>query len=98
MNTVESLLVLLDETDRRMRMLLDDLSDEKLDAPYHRGIHLPLGDHMDASRVDMNGVHMGQLPVDALPNGASSSKYLPYRQAYFPGRNDVFTGFRTCAV
>lgn len=111
----------------------------------------PWGDAMDEDRLDMNGRLMGQLPVDALPKGASpfgclqmlgtawewtTSQYLPYdgfsvdmypymstlqfgdhkttrggscatssslirntyRQAYFPGRNDVFTGFRTCAV
>lgn len=111
----------------------------------------PWGNAMDTARVDMDGTLMGQIPVDALPEGASpfgclqmlgtawewtSNPYLPYdgfcvdmypymstlqfgthkttkggscatvsslirntyRQAYFPSRTDVFTGFRTCAL
>jgi iron(II)-dependent oxidoreductase len=111
----------------------------------------PWGAQMDDSRVDMDGVKMGQCPVDGFPEGASpfgcfqmlgtawewtSNQYLPYdgfcvdmyaymstlqfgdhkttrggscatssslirntyRQAYFPGRSDVYTGFRTCVI
>lgn len=42
MNTKESLLKELDRTDRVTRSLLEDLSDEQLLVPYHRGINPPL--------------------------------------------------------
>lgn len=53
----------------------------------------PWGDTMDASKVDMNGIHLAQVPVSAYPQGESdfgcrqmqgtawewtSSQYLPY--------------------
>lgn len=53
----------------------------------------PWGDTMDASKVDMNGVHLAHVPVSAYPQGESdfgcrqmlgtawewtSSQYLPY--------------------
>lgn len=42
MNTPETLLAELDRTDAVTRALLDDLSDEQLAVPYHRGINPPL--------------------------------------------------------
>ncbi len=44
MKTKEELRAELDNTDRRTRALLDDLSEEQLDVPYHRGINPPLWD------------------------------------------------------
>ncbi|MEE3179415.1 MAG: DinB family protein, partial [Verrucomicrobiota bacterium] len=42
MKAKEELRAELDNTDRRTRALLDDLSEEQLDVPYHRGINPPL--------------------------------------------------------
>ena len=42
MKTTEELRAELDNTDRRTRALLDDLSGEQLDVPYHRGINPPV--------------------------------------------------------
>ena len=42
MHSVSALRQELDKTDRRTRELIDDLSAEQLDVPYHRGINPPI--------------------------------------------------------
>ncbi|MEM9018176.1 MAG: DinB family protein, partial [Verrucomicrobiota bacterium] len=88
MNTPADLLAELDQIDRRMRLLIDDLSDEQLAVPFEPGINPPiweLGHSAFFFEYFLLRHHYNQDPIDPELDDMWDSFVIPHRERWTPG-------------